>query len=87
MGMTVLGLVVYAIIFARTKKLSILILFTGTFFTILTGVVHLLISGEFQFIWTFNSNGPVHIIQAIGLALTYLGVAKTQDLFDFEKNK
>jgi len=83
MGVTILGLIAYVIIFFRTKEKSILILFLGTFFTILTGVAHLLISGEFQFIWTFNSNGPVHIIQAIGLAITYLGIIKTQKLFKF----
>jgi Family of unknown function (DUF6962) len=87
LAITIFGLVVYTIIFVRTKDKAILILLGGIFLTVLTGAAHALVTGEIHFIWVFDKNSVMHIIQAIGLALTYLGVAKTQNLFDFEKNK
>lgn len=83
LAITIFGLVVYAIIFARTKDKAILILFSGISFTVLTGVAHAFVTGEIHFIWVFDKNSVMHIIQTAGLALTYLGIVKTQKLFRF----
>jgi Family of unknown function (DUF6962) len=81
---TSFALIVYAIIFARTKNLAILILIIGISFNLITGIVQALYPGELHFIWVFDGNGLSHIVYATGMALTYLGVIKTQHLFQYK---
>lgn len=81
---TSFALIVYTIIFARTKNLAILILIIGISFNFLTGATQALFPGELNFIWVFDGNGLSHITYTIGMALTYLGIIKTQYLFQYK---